>query len=286
MIKFGPAGNDVLFYEQGYNDSIQAPKFLKEMGLSAYEYPCGRGILIKEEKAKQIAVEAKKNDISVSVHAPYFINFASSEVERQEKSINYVINSLKLVKNFGGNRIVVHTGSNSGQERTVAIENCKKGLMRLADRIRKENLSDCLVCLETMGKYTQIGNYQEICELCNLAEFFIPTFDFGHINCTEQGGLKTKDDYKKILSYAIEKIGYDKIKNVHIHFSQIEFNAKGEIRHLTLDNGKFGPEFEPLAEALIELKIEPVIICESQEIMAQDALKLKNIYEKVEKKYK
>ena len=281
MIKFGPSGNDVLFYEQGYKDSVDAPEFLSKMGLNAYEYPCGRGILIKKEKAEKIAQKAKEFGISVSVHSPYFINFASPDEEQIQKSFKYVIDSLKLARWFGGNRVVVHTGSNSKQSRDVALSNASKNLKRLAILLYEQGFDDCLVCLETMGKYTQIGNYEEIVELCKIDKLFIPTFDFGHINCTMQGALKEKKDFKKILQYAIDNLGYEKIKNVHIHFSQIEYNAKGEIKHLQLDNGKFGPEFAPLAEALIELNIEPVIICESRDVMAQDALKMKNIYKNI-----
>ena len=279
MIKFGPAGNDILFYEKGYKDSVSAPEFLHSIGLNAYEYPCGRGILIKEGKAKEIALEAKKFDISISVHAPYFINFASPEQIQIEKSFKYVLDSLKLVKNFGGNRIVVHTGSNGKQTREQALNNAKNSLKQMAQLIHENGFDDCFVCLETMGKYTQIGNYKEIVDLCKIDKVYIPTFDFGHINCTMQGALKAKDDFKNILQYAINELGYEKIKNVHIHFSQIEFSEKGELKHLILDNGKFGPDFAPLAQALLELKIEPVIICESKDIMAQDALKLKNIYQ-------
>lgn len=281
MIRFGPAGNDLLFYEKGYKDSVDAPKFLQEMGLSAFEYPCGRGILIKREKAMQIAEEAKKHNIQISVHAPYFINFASPDEEQIQKSFKYVLDSLELVKNFGGKRVVVHTGANSKQTRDVALFNCSKNLKRLAELIHQKGFDDYYVCLETMGKYTQIGNYEEIVEFCKIDKVFIPTFDFGHINCTMQGALKEKKDFIKILQYAIDNLGYEKIKNVHIHFSQIEYTEKGEVKHMQLDNGKFGPEFAPLAEALLELNIEPVVICESRDIMAQDALKLQNIYKNI-----
>ena len=199
MIKFGPSGNDILFYEKGYKDSASAPEFLSELGLSAYEYPCGRGILIKEPKAREIGEKAKLFGVEISVHSPYFINFASPDELQIEKSINYVINSLKLVKAFGGNRIVVHTGSNGKQTREVALENVKQNLKKMLKVVYEMGLDDCLICLETMGKYTQFGNYSEIIQLCKLDKILIPTFDFGHINCTEQGNLKTKDDFKKIL---------------------------------------------------------------------------------------
>ena len=45
MIKFGPAGNCKTFYDEGYKRTIEAPKWLKEKGLDAYEYSFGKGLL-------------------------------------------------------------------------------------------------------------------------------------------------------------------------------------------------------------------------------------------------
>ena len=50
-MKFGPAGNDDAFYNAGYKNSEEMPKFLAEMGLDAYEYQCSRGVRISDEKA-------------------------------------------------------------------------------------------------------------------------------------------------------------------------------------------------------------------------------------------
>ena len=132
-----------------------------------------------------------------------------------------------------------------------------------------------------MGKPAQIGTYQEVIDMCTISPNFIPTLDFGHINALGQGCLKTEDDYRKIIDYLFDTLGEEKARKVHIHFSKIEYGAKGEIRHLTLEDQKYGPEFEPLAKLIKEYKMEPVIISESSEVMAHDALILKNIYENV-----
>ena len=76
----------------------------------------------------------------------------------------------------------------------------------------------------------------------------------------------------------IEKLGYERMKHFHVHFSKIQYTAKGELRHLNFDDTVYGPEFEPLAEALINLKLEPVIICESAGNQDADALYMKNTY--------
>ena len=47
---------------------------------------------------------------------------------------------------------------------------------------------------------------------------------------------------------------------------------------MNYDDSTFGPEFDPLAEALIDLKIYPRVICESMSQMPHDALIMKKIY--------
>ena len=154
----------------------------------------------------------------------------------------------------------------------------------MIERIDFENeFSGIYLCPETMGKPMQIGSYKEIIDLCTLHQNFVPTFDFGHINAITHGGLQTEEDYLKIFNYSIEKLGHEKTKHCHIHFSKIEFGAKGEIRHLNYDDVVYGPDFTPLANAIKTLNLQPHIICESKDFMAEDACVLKNIYEKAMK---
>ena len=68
-------------------------------------------------------------------------------------------------------------------------------------------------------------------------------------------------------------------RHFHVHFSKIQYSAKGEVRHLTFADTVYGPEFEPLAEALKELKLEPYIVSESAGTQAEDALEMKKIYQ-------
>ncbi len=281
MVRFGPAGNCKTFYEAGYKKSIEAPKWLKSIGLSAYEYSFGRGITLNDDTAITLGEEAKKYDIEVSIHAPYYINFANPDDEMVEKSYMYVINSLQKLKLIGGHRLVVHPASCGKLDRKDAIKLVHKRLHILKDKLQELGLDNFLICLETMGKPAQIGTYQEVIDMCTISPNFIPTLDFGHINALGQGCLKTEDDYRKIIDYLFDTLGEEKARKVHIHFSKIEYGAKGEIRHLTLEDQKYGPEFEPLAKLIKEYKMEPVIISESSEVMAHDALILKNIYENV-----
>ncbi len=278
MIKFGPSGNDEKFYSDGFSKTIDAFSWVKNLGLELFEYSLGNGIRLKFETAKALGIEAEKQGIEVSVHAPYFINFANPSVEARQKSIEYVISSLNLLKALGGRKLVVHSGTTLGKPRNEALKILYEGYDALLNEVYKQNLGDFIICPETMGKYSQIGSYSEIIDLCKIDKCLIPTLDFGHINCVMQGGLKTEDDFKKIIDYSLDNLGEYKTDNLHIHFSKIAFTDKGETKHLDLSDTEFGPDFENLAKVLKEYKLNPTVICESKGKMATDALKLKNIY--------
>ena len=76
----------------------------------------------------------------------------------------------------------------------------------------------------------------------------------------------------------INILGYEKVNNMHVHFSKIEYSSKGEVRHLTFADEVFGPEPIPFIEALRQLKLEPYVVCESDGTQADDAKTLKDLY--------
>lgn len=279
MIKFGPAGNCKTFYEEGYKRTIEAPLWLKQKGLDAYEYSFGKGFTLPDDTAVKIGEEMKKYGITVSIHAPYYINFATPTDEMAEKSYGYVLESLRKLRLMGGTQLVVHPASQGKMTREEAVELTKKRLEILKNKILENGYDDMYVCLETMGKSAQIGTYEEILDFCTIYDRYLPTFDFGHINALTQGSLKSYDDYKKIIDRSIQVIGMERTKIAHIHFSKIEYGAKGEIKHLTMEDNIYGPDFEPLARVLKDYNLDCVVICESREYMARDAIIMKNIYE-------
>lgn len=282
MIKFGPSGNSEAFYEAGYKHTEQSPKFCKDMGLDCFEYSFGRGVLMSEAKAVQIGDAFKEYGIEISVHAPYFINFANPEDEAAQKSYGYVLQSAKMVNLMGGERIVFHPAAQGKATREEAVRKTVERLKILTEFIYLNNLEHLKFCPETMGKLAQIGTVEEIVEFCKIDKCFTPCVDFGHINAREQGSLKTVEDYLVRLEYMISELGFERMKNFHVHFSKIMFGGKGEIKHLTFEDEIYGPEFEPLAAALKKLKLEPYVVSESAGTQAKDALAMKEIYNSVD----
>ncbi len=277
-VKFGPSGNSDEFYDEGHKSSLEAPKWLSSIGLNAYEYQCSKGVKISVEKAKEIGDEAKRYDIQLSIHAPYFISLSSVEEQKRENSIKYILDTLKVAKAMDAKRIVVHSGSCSKISREDALELAKITLSDAINLAKKLGYENIHICPETMGKINQLGTLEEVMELCKLDDNLLPTIDFGHIHTRGLGCLNEYADYLKIFDVIENELGIDRLKQIHIHYSRIEYSKGGEKKHWTYDDTEYGPDFEPIAEIIYKKSLHPTIICESRGTMAKDALKLKEIY--------
>ena len=276
---FGPAGNSEMFYNAGYKRSAQMPAFLHELGLSWYEYPCGRGVNVGDETATEIGGNAQEHGIGMSVHAPYFINFANPEKEKRINSADYLFQALNLAKIMQAQRVVFHPGTCKKMKRTHAMGILMEEMKIVIAEIDNAELGDITICPETMGKKNQLGNLKEVLEICQLDERIIPTIDFGHLHARRQGSLNTEYDFAKVLDAIEDRIGVYRAKNIHIHFSQIQYTASGERQHLTFEDTEYGPFFINLAKQLAKRKMTAVVISESRNTMIKDSLAMKKMYE-------
>ncbi|WP_251547111.1 TIM barrel protein [Pumilibacter intestinalis] len=281
MLRIGPSGNCALFYETGHKHTYEEAEWLRSLGLTAFEYSFGRGVAIGDAAAEKIRSEFSRCDIEISAHAPYYTNFANASESMIEKSIGYIAASIVAIKKMGGNRVVFHPASCGEMQRADAVSLAKRNIGLLMEKLREQfgnDLNDCIICPETMGKLRQIGRVEEILDFCTLDERLYPCFDFGHINSYLGGGLKTYDDYRRIIELTADKLGDEKTANMHVHFSKIKYGESGEIKHLTFEDNVYGPDYEPLAKVIDEYKLTPYIVCESDGTQVSDALIMKNFH--------
>lgn len=284
-VLFGPAGNSQSFYDQGHKSSLESAKWVREQGkeffddgLELFEYSFGQGYRMKEDMAVKIGEKFAEHNVELSLHAPYYINFANPDPEMYAKSLGYIKTGIKFMKLLGAKRLIFHAGSCGKQSREEAYLLMQTRFAEFMPEIEKELDDDMFICPETMGKSMQIGTWKEIIDLCTISEKLIPTFDFGHINAFTQGTLKTEEDYQQVFDYCRKKLGDQRTENAHIHFSKIEYGAKGEIRHLTFADEVYGPDFAPLAKVLVKNNLSCHIICESDGTMAEDSVNMKKLY--------
>lgn len=273
---FGPGGNSDAFYADGKKHTFEAPQWLFNEGLDAYEYQGGNGINGSRETFAKIGMEAKKYGISMSLHTPYFISLSGVEREKRLKSIDYIKQSLEAAELLGADTIVIHTGSAAKITREHALDLAKDTLFKTLEEVGDTNIK---LGLETMGKLNQLGTLDEVLELCSLDPHFAPVVDFGHLNARNFGdAFAGRDDYERLFDTIANALSDDAAKNLHCHFSRIEWTKAGEKRHLTFEDKQYGPDFEPLMEVIAKHGLTPRIICESAGTMAADALNMKKYY--------
>lgn len=165
---------------------------------------------------------------------------------------------------MGGSRIVVHPGGLGGLSRPEAAAKAAGTLLEAQRVLDEAGLSHVHICPETMGKINQLGDLEEVLGFCEFEERFIPCIDFGHLNSRTHGALEEPGAYEAVLDAIRNRLGEERGKGFHIHFSKIEYSAGGEKVHLTFESTAFGPDPAPLMALLAQRKLSPVCICESR----------------------
>lgn len=280
MINFGTSGYSDDYIEL-YGTSLETiPEWLVQHKLTAYEIGFNHGANLSDENCIKYGKKFAEYGITLSVHAPYYINFANPDERMIQKSIGYILTCLKKMKLLGAKYLVFHPGALMGQTREQAQKQILSNLKLLIKAIDAENLNfEYYLCPETMGKHGQCGTVAEVAEMCGLDARIIPTLDFGHINAFGLGNLKTEMDYKLVFETLKTFIG-QRFEHVHVHFSKVQYGAKGELHHLNFDDDpqQFGPDFAPLAKVLNKLEIKGNIVSESSGHQTIDAVAMQTMY--------
>ena len=278
--KFGPAGNSDSF-SKAHRSSVEAPEWIAGLGLDCYEYQCGKGVHVGEETARRVGERARQAGISLSLHAPYFINLANPDRSALEKTIGYISAACLVASQMGAGRVVIHSGALMKRSRREALDIARRSLRDVIAACDDRGFGHIALCPETMGKINQLGNLDEVLELCTLDERLIPCIDWGHLYARSLGADDGQEAFSRMLDRVEEVLGTERAARFHSHFSHIQFTpGGGEKCHRTFsDNDGYGPDWAPLAAQVARRGWSPTFICESAGTQAEDALTMKRIYE-------
>ena len=277
---FGPAGNAESF-STVHKSSLAAPRWIADLGLDCYEYQCGKGVHVGEETARKVGENARAAGISLSLHAPYFINLANPDREALEKTIGYITGACRVADWMGAERVVIHSGALMKRTRRQALDTAMASLREVLAACDGQGFSHIALCPETMGKINQLGDLDEVLELCTLDERLLPCIDFGHLYARSLGADDGAEAMDRMLDRVEEVLGRERAARFHSHFSHIEFTPNGgEKCHRTFGNdGGYGPDWAPLAAQVARRGWSPTFICESAGTQAEDALEMKRVYQ-------
>ncbi len=269
-IRFGPAGRPTLYKGK----TTQVCDYVKKIGLDAFEYQATYGVRISKQSALELGENAAKNDILVSMHAPYYINLCSQKEETIKKSVERLVQSAKAGEWMNSYRTVFHMGFYTKYSPEEAMAKCKEAIEGLLEKLEALKIKNYTFAPETTGKKSQFGSLDELIEICRSFDNFAPTIDFAHVHARFGGSIKSKEDYAKIFDKIENELG---LKSLHCHFTKIEYTDAGEKKHHILADSNFGPPLTPLLELISENGFNVTLICETP-YLDIDALEMKKEY--------
>jgi len=264
-MRFGPAG-----YPSAGKTPEGSLRYTRELGLDALEVEFVRGARISPERAKAVGEEAKRLDIRLSCHAPYFISFNSDTMETREKSIQWVMDTVHAAHNLGAYIIVIHAAS-YGKSPETASDSVIDGLRKCKDIMDDEGIKDVILGVETMGKKGQFGTLKEISKVMDSVDGVRPVLDVAHVHARGVGMLKTKDDMQSLVDEFFPLCG----EIAHFHISCIKYGDRGEISHLPLSERD--PDMQFLADILDDSDRDCTFICESP-LIEKDAVVFRDMF--------
>jgi len=274
--RFGPAGIPPIFRLLGAQLS-DVPKLLREEELDALEYQAvrwGQKPQMKQQDAENLGSEARKNDVLLSMHGSYFVNL-SGKKDVVEASKRRLIACATAAQWMGAYVVVFHTGFYGRLEKSFAFKNCVNALKDVVQTMNNLGIQNVKLGPETMGKVSQVGSIAEVLSICEQVEQTQLVIDWSHLHARHQGKFRKVEDFREIVETVERRLGTEVARNMHCHFSKIEYTDRGERRHHVLEEARFGPDFKMLAEVVADFRMRPVIIAETP-IQDVDAIRMRN----------
>ena len=250
-------------YEAGFD-------ILNDMNLDGLELEFVRGVRISDKSKEAVSSSNKV----ITAHAPFYVNLNSREEDKIDASIQRIIETAETANSLGGFSITFHAGFYLGMDKEAVYKQIHKGIETITTELNKTN-NRIWIRPETTGKATQWGDLEEIIRLSKEFETVLPCVDFSHLHARYNGISNTYDEFAKIFESIGNALGQIAIENFHAHIAGIDYGAKGEKKHLNLEESDFN--YKELLKAFKDFGVKGAIVCESPNI-EDDAKLMKDYY--------
>jgi len=272
MLRFAVAGSPLSTPTPG--GSVKGLERAHALGIKAMELEWVQSVPKNPQRMAEIRETAERLDISLTVHAPYFINLNSPDVAKLAASKKRIWDALAMAELCGARSVCVHPAFNLGQSPDVAYANVRRATADIME-MKLKLFPHVNLAYETMGKATQFGTLEEVLRLSKEFDIY-PCVDPAHMHARENGKINSKEEWNAMFDLYEEFLGKASLKFVHMHFSGIAYTEKGERHHLPLQESD--AKWEDFLTVLKERKIEGTVVCESP-LMEEDTLLLQQTFE-------
>lgn len=281
-IKFGVAGFPPNFGTSPYKKKRENIfEWLHTLGLDWIELQNTYGVKMPEKQALAYRALAEQYGIGISIHAPYYISFASRDPEVVQRSKERMLQCFHLAHLLGSERIIFHPGYPPSQtERETGVLQVIDALQSLEPQVP----ANVFVYPETAGKRNQVGSLRDILTICGAVSYARPCFDLAHIHAFHRGGLKHAELIQRVFDRAIDRLGPDVLNQMHIHMYPVEYDDHGEKKHKAFadrsdaeGNTPYYPTAEDFVSVLSKLNPDTVVICEARDTQDVGAMLMKRL---------
>jgi deoxyribonuclease-4 len=257
--------------------SIGAILAIAELGLKAFELGWVRSVRVSEKTCAKIKEQAEEHDVTLSVHAPYYINL-NADQEEWPKSRQRLMDAAHYGYLAGAGNIIFHPGSYFGRSPEDVLKVAIPRLRGCVEALRDQD-NPVILRPETMGKGAMLGSLKDTLIMSAEIEGVEPCLDFAHLHARAgDGSINSYKEWVDILEIYAEHLGPSALKQLHCHLSGIEYTPKGERNHLMLPDSDL--VLEDLLKALWDQGCKGVLLCESPD-QERDALFIKQVWEKI-----
>ena len=253
--------------------TIDGIKRIAGLGLGCMELEFVRGVKMGATSARLVADIASGEQVKLSAHAPYFINFNAHEPEKIRASQQRLLQTARIASICGAESVTFHAAFYLGDPPDKAYNTVKKYVGEVLKQLKQEDIH-LWIRPELMGKGSQFGTLEEILNLSAEMEGVAPCVDFAHWHA-RTGAFNSYREFAATLSQIENRLGRTALGNMHIHASGIAYGKKGELKHLNLKESDF--QYTELLKALKDYDAKGLFICESPNL-EEDALLLQTTY--------
>lgn len=272
-LRFGTSGIPKSSARPG---TVHGIRRARELGLDHLEMAWVNGVKMSDASADAIAAAAREHDLTLTAHAPYYVNLCGAD-DVVERSRARLVEAGRLGARCGAQSFCFHAGFYGALPHEEANRRIERELARITARLRSRRIA-IDVRAELTGKATQVGSLEEVLGWSAAVPGVLPCVDFSHRYARDLGRHNRYEDFAATIEAIGQKLGRAALDRLHVHISGIEFGPKGERRHEPLRETKF--RWKELLRALKDLRVGGWVVCESP-CMEDDALLLQRTYKRL-----
>lgn len=263
------------------NDTLSAIAHIRQLGLDHLEIAWVRSVRVSDETCAQIKATAEKHQVTLSIHAPYYINLNSQTDELMANSNTRLLTAARKGYLAGARDIIFHPGSYHGQPPAVVYDRACQQLTEITAILRDEGV-DVRLRPETMGKSAMFGNLEEVLRLSADVPGVAPCIDWAHLHARAgDGSFNTYEEFAAALEKVREILGEAGLQGLHFHLSGIAYTPKGEKAHLPLNEADL--RYRDLLQAFVDYNVAGTCAVEApQPFHTADALTLQATYRRLQ----